>query len=36
MRAESVREGQKNVPVSKAEDDEIQRKHSHDVIYKEP
>ncbi len=33
MRAESVREGEKNVPVSKAEDDEIQRKHTHAVIY---
>jgi quercetin dioxygenase-like cupin family protein len=32
MRAESVREGEKNVPLSKAEDEEIQRKHSH-VIY---
>ena len=36
MRAESVREDEKNVPVSKAEDDEIQRRHSHAVIYKEP
>jgi quercetin dioxygenase-like cupin family protein len=36
MRAESVREGEKNVPLSQAEDDEIQRKHSRDVIYKEP
>jgi len=36
MRAESVREGEKNVPQSKAEDDEIQRKHAHAVIYKEP
>ena len=36
MRAESVREGEKNVPVSKAEDDEIQRRHSHAVIFKEP
>jgi hypothetical protein len=36
MREESVREGEKNVPLSKAEDDEIQRKHSGDVIYKEP
>jgi hypothetical protein len=33
MRAESVREGEKNVPLSKAEDDEIQRKHAHAVIY---
>jgi quercetin dioxygenase-like cupin family protein len=36
MRAESVREGEKNVPLSKAEDHEIQRKHAHAVIYKEP
>lgn len=36
MRAESVREGEKNVPLSKAEDDEIQRKHAHAVIYKGP
>ena len=33
MRAESIREGEKNVPLSKAEDDEIQRKHTHAVIY---
>ena len=33
MRAASVREGEKNVPVPKDEDDEIQRKHSHAVIY---
>lgn len=33
MRAESVLEGEKNTPVSKADDDEIQRRHSHDVIY---
>jgi len=36
MRAESVREGEKNVPLSKAEDDEIQRKHAHAVIYEQP
>jgi quercetin dioxygenase-like cupin family protein len=36
MRAGSVREGEKNVPMSPAEDDETQKKHSHDVIYKEP
>jgi quercetin dioxygenase-like cupin family protein len=36
MRAESVREGEKNVPLSKAEDAAIQNQHSHDVIYKEP
>jgi quercetin dioxygenase-like cupin family protein len=36
MRAGSVREGEKNVPMSPAEDEEIQKKHSHAVIYKEP
>jgi quercetin dioxygenase-like cupin family protein len=36
MRAGSVREGEKNVPMSPAEDEETQKKHSHDVIYKEP
>src|SRR5216684_4625677 len=36
MRDGSVREGEKNVPLSKAEDDAMQRKHSHVVIYKEP
>ena len=34
MRAGSVREGEKNVPMSPAEDEEIQKKHSHAVIYK--
>lgn len=33
MRAVSVRAGEKNVPLSKAEDDAIQKKHTHDVIY---
>jgi quercetin dioxygenase-like cupin family protein len=33
MRAVSVRERENNVPLSKAEDDEIQRKHTHDVVY---
>ena len=33
MRDESVREGEKNVPLSKAEDDEIQKKHLHAVSY---
>jgi quercetin dioxygenase-like cupin family protein len=36
MRASSVREGEKHVPMSPAEDEEIQKKHSHAVIYKEP
>jgi len=34
MRAESVREGEKNIPLSKAEDEEIMKKHLHAVIYK--
>ena len=33
MRDTSVREGEKNVPLSKSEDEKIQRKHSHAVIY---
>jgi quercetin dioxygenase-like cupin family protein len=33
MRDVSVREGERNVPVPKAEDDEIQKKHAHDVVY---
>jgi quercetin dioxygenase-like cupin family protein len=36
MRDASVLEGEKNVPMSKAEDAEFQKKHSHDVIYKQP
>jgi quercetin dioxygenase-like cupin family protein len=36
MRAGSVREGETNVPLSPAEDEETQKKHSHAVIYKEP
>ena len=34
MRAESVREGETNTPLSKAEDEEIMKKHAHAVIYK--
>jgi quercetin dioxygenase-like cupin family protein len=33
MRANSVREGEKNVPMSKEEDDAAQKMHAHDVIY---
>ncbi len=36
MRAESVREGEKAVPLTKAEDAAILAKHKHAVIYKEP
>ena len=36
MRAESVREGQKITPVTKAEDAAILAKHAHAVIYKQP
>ena len=36
MRAGSVREGEKNVPLTQAENDQIEKAHSSDVIYKEP
>lgn len=36
MRAESVREGEKVVPLTRAEDAAIAAKHAHAVIYKEP
>jgi hypothetical protein len=36
MRAGSVREGEKNVPMSQAENDQMEKMHSNDVIYKEP
>jgi hypothetical protein len=36
MRAESVREGEKIAPLTKAEDAAIQTKHAHAVIYKQP
>jgi quercetin dioxygenase-like cupin family protein len=36
LRACSVREGEKNVPMTEAEDAAVERQHSHDVIYKEP
>jgi hypothetical protein len=36
MRAGSVREGEKNAPMSEAENDQIEKSHSGDVIYKEP
>lgn len=36
MREVSARAGEKNVPLSQAENEEIEKKHSHDVIYKEP
>lgn len=36
MRAESVREGEKAVALTKAEDAEIAAKHAHSVIYMEP
>ena len=35
MRASSVTEGEKNIPLTDAEDAAIQKQHSHDVIYKE-
>ena len=36
IRAESVREGEKVVALTKAEDAAILAKHAHAVIYKEP
>jgi len=36
MRAESVREGEKNVPVTKAEDARILKAHRYCVIYANP
>jgi quercetin dioxygenase-like cupin family protein len=36
MRAESVSEGDKLIPLSKAQDSEILKKHTHAVIYREP
>jgi quercetin dioxygenase-like cupin family protein len=36
MRAESVREGEKVVPLTQAEDAAIQAKHTHAVVYKQP
>jgi hypothetical protein len=36
MREGSVREGEKNVPITEAEDAASQKRHSHDVIYKQP
>jgi quercetin dioxygenase-like cupin family protein len=36
MRETSAREGEKNVPLTQAENDEMEKKHAHDVIYKEP
>jgi hypothetical protein len=36
VRAESVREGEKIVPLTKTEDAAILAKHAHAVIYKEP
>ncbi len=34
MRDASAREGEKNVPLSKAEEDAIEKKHAHAVIYR--
>jgi hypothetical protein len=36
MREGSVLEGEKNVPMTEAEDAASQKRHSHDVIYKQP
>ena len=36
MRAGSVREGEKNVPMTEAESDAMEKAHRGDVVYKEP
>ncbi len=36
MRETSVPEGEKNIPLTKAENDAAEKKHSHAVIYQEP
>ena len=36
MRASSAREGEKNVPLSKAENDELMKEYMDAVVYKEP
>jgi quercetin dioxygenase-like cupin family protein len=36
MRAASVREGEKNVPLSPAEDEALGKQHAHAVVYQEP
>ena len=36
MRAGSVREGEKNVPMTEAENDAMEKAHMGDVVYKEP
>lgn len=36
MRETSALEGEKNVPLTQAENDALEKKHAHDVIYKEP
>jgi quercetin dioxygenase-like cupin family protein len=36
MRDTSAREGEKNVPLSQADEDAVEKKYSHTVIYKEP
>jgi quercetin dioxygenase-like cupin family protein len=36
MREASAPEGQKNVPLTQAENDRIEKMHAHDVVYKEP
>ena len=36
MRAGSVHEGEKNVPLTEAENDQLEKAHMGDVIYQEP
>jgi hypothetical protein len=33
LRDTTVREGEKNIPMSQAEDDAIEKKHAHAVVY---
>lgn len=35
MREASAPEGQKNAPLTQAENDQIEKTHAHDVVYKE-
>jgi quercetin dioxygenase-like cupin family protein len=36
MRETSALEGEKNVPLSQSDNDEIEKRHSHDVVYEKP
>jgi hypothetical protein len=36
MREGSIPEGEKNVPLTQSENDAMEKKHDHDVVYKKP